>query len=319
MSFPYKNPLSSVQLTGPQSVSRTSVFGTNFSVNNVGGYMEVYNLSDLNYSTYGETGLINLSANTIPVQYTVGGLFNSLTLNSDNISSGRRRLGMLVYVNETNQVYQYTIPNYTELWSSLSGLTGISAITQTEYSTVVNTRSPQGAQFVNAWLNSSIEGVDGVEKENARWQKFYGTDTFITGGTFYSATTTLDLVQNNGETISISGFSQSSEAGTQGTSGTSGSSGTSGTDGTSGTSGSDGTSGTSGSDGTSGSSGTTGSSGTDGTSGTSGSDGTSGSSGTTGSSGTDGTSGTSGSDGTSGTSGTDGSSGTSGSDGISSG
>ena len=142
MSFPYKNPLSSVQLTGPESISRTSVFGAGFSVSNVGGYMEVYNLSDLNYSTYGNTGLIALSANTIPINYTVGGLANTLTLNSDNISSGRRRLGMLVYVQETNKVYQHTIPNYTDLWNGLSGLTGISAITQSDYSTTINTRSP---------------------------------------------------------------------------------------------------------------------------------------------------------------------------------
>jgi hypothetical protein len=32
-----------------------------------------------------------------------------LTLNSDNISSGRRKLGMLVYVYETNKIYQFRI------------------------------------------------------------------------------------------------------------------------------------------------------------------------------------------------------------------
>ena len=47
MSVPSKNPISSIQVGGPQSVPRTSVFGTNFSVNGIGGYMEVYNLSDL--------------------------------------------------------------------------------------------------------------------------------------------------------------------------------------------------------------------------------------------------------------------------------
>ena len=47
MSVPYKNPLSSIQFSQPSSVSRTTVFGTNFSVLSIGGYMEVYNLSDL--------------------------------------------------------------------------------------------------------------------------------------------------------------------------------------------------------------------------------------------------------------------------------
>jgi hypothetical protein len=46
--FPYKNPLSSSQLAGPNSVARTSTFGTNFSVLQTGGHMEVYNLYDLN-------------------------------------------------------------------------------------------------------------------------------------------------------------------------------------------------------------------------------------------------------------------------------
>ena len=91
--------------------------------------MEVYTLSDLNWSTYGSSGIIQNSGNTIPIQFTVGGAANTLTLNSDNISSGRRRLGMQVFVQETDTVYQYTIPNYDALWSSLTGLTGLSRIT----------------------------------------------------------------------------------------------------------------------------------------------------------------------------------------------
>jgi len=42
MSLNYKNPLTSSQLDGSNSVSRTSVFGTNFSVLQIGGYMEVF-------------------------------------------------------------------------------------------------------------------------------------------------------------------------------------------------------------------------------------------------------------------------------------
>ena len=118
MSFPYKNPISASQLSGSESVSRTSTFGTNFSVLQTGGYMEVYTLSDLNWSTYGVTGVIQNSGNTIPITFTkgTGTAFSPdvLTLNSDNISSGRRRLGMLVYVHERDQVYQYQISNLIE-------------------------------------------------------------------------------------------------------------------------------------------------------------------------------------------------------------
>jgi hypothetical protein len=40
-----------------------------------------------------------------------------LNLNNDGISSGRRRLGMLVFVQENLTTYQYTIPNYNSLWN----------------------------------------------------------------------------------------------------------------------------------------------------------------------------------------------------------
>ena len=150
MSVPYKNPISSVQVSTPQSVSRTSVFGTNFSNLNVGGYMEVYNLSDLSLTLTASSypSLIQLSANTIPIRFTKGNeTFLSpdyLTLNSDNISSGRRKLGMMVYVHETDKVYQYVIPNYDTLWNNLSGLTGFSSVTYSDYTTVINNRSSAG-------------------------------------------------------------------------------------------------------------------------------------------------------------------------------
>ena len=69
MSFIYKNPTSSTQLTGTDSVGRSSVIGTNFSVLQTGGYMEVYSLSDLNFTIpEGETGLIEFTGNTVPIQ-----------------------------------------------------------------------------------------------------------------------------------------------------------------------------------------------------------------------------------------------------------
>ena len=110
MSFPYKNPIANSTLSAPEGVAITSTQGTNFSVSQVGGYQEVYYLENLGLAFSG-TGLQQLSANTVPIQINVGtntGLsFTQLTLNSDNISSGRRRLGMQVYVYENDTVYQY--------------------------------------------------------------------------------------------------------------------------------------------------------------------------------------------------------------------
>ena len=123
MSFNYKNPISPISVLGNESVSRTDVFGTDFSVLGTGGYMEVYSLNDLIFSVpTGTLGLVEYSGNTIPIQLNIGSgvVFspNVLTLNSDNISSGRRRIGMLVHVIEENQVYQFQVPNFTTLWNS---------------------------------------------------------------------------------------------------------------------------------------------------------------------------------------------------------
>jgi hypothetical protein len=287
MSFPYKNPISGQQVDGEISISRSSVQGTNYSVLGVGGFMEVYHLNDLLLNFSG-TGLQQLESNIIPVNLTIGtnNTFNPtfITLNSDNISSGRRRLGMLVYVHETDQIYQYQIPNYEVLWNAVTAQTGSSAVTIGDYTTVVNSRSQAGRDFISAWTASTIDGVD-ANGVNATWVKYNGTDLAITGGTYNSGTTTLTLVNVTGGTVVITGFTTTSTGGTSGTNGTSGSSGSSGTSGSSGSSGTSGVNGSSGSSGTSGTSGVNGSSGTsgiDGSSGTSGSSGTNGSSGTSG-------------------------------------
>jgi len=205
MSFIYKNPLSSTQLTSQESVARGKVFGTNYSVLQTGGYMEVYTLNDLLYTIPdGATGLIEYTGNTIPVNYskrTLPFLPDTLTLNSDNISSGRRRLGMLVYVHETQQTYQYTIPNFESLWNGASGSTN-----QSSYGTSVTTTTAGGTAFINAWLDDTIEGVSGATRENSRWRIFWGTDWQITGGTYTSETGTLALNDNTGGTITVTGF-----------------------------------------------------------------------------------------------------------------
>lgn len=203
MAFQYKNPISSSQLNTVESVSRIKTYGTNFSVLQVGGYMEVYTLNDLVYTVpSGTTGPIEFSGNTIPVNYSVRTLSflpDTLTLNSDNISSGRRRLGMLVYVHETQQTYQYTIPNFETLWDGASGSTS-----EIEYGTTVTTSTAGGGAFIDAWLDSSIEGVSGVTRENARWKIFYGTDTTVTGGTYDEGVIT--FTNTTGGTFNVTGL-----------------------------------------------------------------------------------------------------------------
>jgi hypothetical protein len=209
MSFTYKNPVANVSLSAPEGVAINSNQGTNFSVSQVGGYQEVYYLENLTL-TFSGTGNQQLSANTIPIQISVnpntGLSYTVLTLNSDNISSGRRKLGMQVYVQETDTVYQYTIPNFETLWDAVTAQTGSSGVTFNATNTTVNARSQAGRDFINAWTGSTIEGVSGVTRNDARWRIFWGTDIQITGGTYYSATTTLDLYNSTGGTVSITGF-----------------------------------------------------------------------------------------------------------------
>ena len=206
MSFIYKNPTSSTQLGGENSVLRDDTFGTNFSVSQVGGYMEVYYLDNLNYTIpSGVTGKIEYSGNTIPINYslrTLGFLPDTITLNSDNISSGRRRLGMLVYVHETELTYQYSIDNYDTLWGNVSGTTS-----ESDFGTTITTSTIAGGNFIDAWLDSSIEGVSGVTRNNARWKIFYGSDITVTGGTYTNGTAS--FTNSTGGTFNITGFSTS--------------------------------------------------------------------------------------------------------------
>jgi hypothetical protein len=208
MSFPYKNPLSASQVSIPNSIERSSTQGTHFSVLGVGGYMEVYNLSDLIWTIPNDIlingGAVEFSGNSIPINfsyYVPYSLPNQLSLFNDGISSGRRRLGMQVYVQETDTVYQYTITGYTALWNAAETAGSIIDLS-TGY--IVYDDTPEGVDFIDAWTGSTIEGVSGVTKNNARWQIFYGSDVQITGGTYFSGSSELDLFNSTGGTITTS-------------------------------------------------------------------------------------------------------------------
>jgi hypothetical protein len=161
MSFQYKNPISGTLLNGPDSVVLDNPQGTNFSVLSIGGYMEVYSHQDLIYDPIGPGGSVTNSANTIPINLTIGtnNTFNPayVTLNSDNISSGRRRLGMLVYVNETDQVYQFNISNYEVLWNAATAETTSTVIG--DYTTTISSRTTAGRNFINVWKSLSTVRV----------------------------------------------------------------------------------------------------------------------------------------------------------------
>jgi hypothetical protein len=218
MSFQYKNPTSSILVNAPNSVSRNSDTGTIFSVNSVGGYMEVYNLSDLDWVIPNDIlingGPVLYSGNSIPISFvynTPYSLPNTLNMNNDGISSGRRRLGMQVHVQESDTVYQFTITGFTALWNAAEA---VGSIVDLIGGYEVYDDTPEGVAFLNAWTGSTIEGQSGTTKENARWRIFYGTDVQITGGTYDSQNTELSLNNSTGGTITITGFAPAVTGGT---------------------------------------------------------------------------------------------------------
>jgi hypothetical protein len=195
MANSFKLPISPEQLNGIQSVSRTEVFGTNYSVLGIGGYMEVYNLSDLEFTIpSGTTGTISLSSNTIPINFIKGdgSSFSPdvLVMGSDNMSSGRRRLGMLAYVYETDQIYQYRIDNYDTLWAAATGATGIggNTVVMSDFGTTVKNNSVAGQNFINAWTANTIEDISGETSVTAVWKKL------VTGGGGSTGLTASDYV-----------------------------------------------------------------------------------------------------------------------------
>ena len=205
-NFLNKIPVSPITSFGNPSVPNGSTIGTNFSILQTGGYMEVYSLSGLTYIIPpATTGIIEFSGNSIPIQFTKGSgsAFSPdvLTLNSDNISSGRRKLGMLAYVYETNKIYQFRIDNYDTLWNNATGATGLGGPTVviSDYGTTVKNNSAAGIAFINAWTASTISGIGGYNDTNASW-RVLSTGGSSSGGTFTGGTVTGATIFTNGLT-----------------------------------------------------------------------------------------------------------------------
>jgi hypothetical protein len=186
MSFPYKNPISPNQLTGQQSLDRTKTYGTNYSILSTGGYMEVFSLNQLYYTIPPATfGVIEFSGNTIPITFSKGTgtpfSLDTLILQPDNISSGRRKLGMMVYVYEENQLYQFIIDNYDTLWNAATGSTGTTIIS--DFGTTIKADSPENKAFISGWTANTIDGVSGQTYSTAVWKKLStGGSSGIIGG-----------------------------------------------------------------------------------------------------------------------------------------
>jgi hypothetical protein len=181
-NYPYINPTSKSQLSVPYSVPQGYTNGTHFSIYGVGGYMEVHNLSDL-----------YLSAGTIPinVQYDLSGNVSTLILNNDNVSSGRRKLGMLAYVYETDSIYQFYIPNYDTAFNTATGSSSYQK-RYTIFGTYETYVYPNSATtlLISGWTGNTIEGVNGATSSTASWRKLSFSGGTSSGGTVNGSGTT---------------------------------------------------------------------------------------------------------------------------------
>ena len=198
MAYNYKNPISPVQLSGPNSVPSNSDFGSNYSVLAVGGYMEVWSHQDLRFVIPpANVGPVLSTANTIPISMATAPNGDAwLNLESDGISSGRRKLGMLVYVITATTLYQYQIPNYQTLFESA---TTDGSLVQTSTGYILDNQTVGGQNLMTYWTGSTIEDVDSVSPSIANW-KVFRTDTSGSTLNYYvSATTPNVVVHNNGD------------------------------------------------------------------------------------------------------------------------
>lgn len=180
-TFPYNKPTSQSTVQYPLTPNSSNKTGTHYSIYGIGGYMEVQNLSELSYTstTIPINLIIDLSGNTYGV-----------ILNNDNISSGRRRLGMLAYVYETDSIYQYYIPNYDTAFNTATGSSAYEK-RYTIFGTYETYVYPNSATtlLISGWTGDTIEGVGGATSSNARWKKlsFSGGSS---GGTVNGSGTT---------------------------------------------------------------------------------------------------------------------------------
>lgn len=174
-TFPYKLPISLNTIQYPITPSSGNSSGTHYSIYGIGGYVEVQNLSELSYTS-----------STIPVNVLIDSSGNTtgLILNGDNISSGRRRLGMLAYVYETDTIYQFYIPNYDTAFNTATGTSAYQK-RYTTFGTYETYVFPSSATtlLISGWTGDTIEGVSGATSATASWRKLSFSGGSSSGGT----------------------------------------------------------------------------------------------------------------------------------------
>jgi hypothetical protein len=204
-------PLGGLQLIAPNVIPTTgTTYGVAYSSQLIGGYQEVATLDELNM---------------IPIDYELASLYG--IINEDGMSSGRRRIGMSVYVAETNKTYQLLPVGYlgnrgngsiydwfasdysNKLLSLDSRKVIISDFGETTYSTIGPiTGTSTGTTFtiITGDTTSNIINPDDYSGVTVSpWVEVTNSslNTYVVSGSILSGTTNLNLVRNDGTGITI--------------------------------------------------------------------------------------------------------------------
>jgi hypothetical protein len=92
----------------------------------------------------------------------------SLVLNPDLHSSGRLQLGMVVYIQEKNQSYQFVIDNYKDLYDAAEA-----DIVTSEFNSNVRDSSAASQSLIDAWTVHKVEGElkNPADEDSGRWSR----------------------------------------------------------------------------------------------------------------------------------------------------
>lgn len=200
MSFEDRHHSTAKIVTDSFSIDHASaVAGVTTGTSLTGGFQEYYSLSNITYNPNDPSPtpvpglLINLE-NLIPVSFTPesttittskkGGDVivttpASLELNSDLMSSGRLKLGMVVYVIEKQQAYQFIIDDYKTLYNAAVG-----NITKSVTSATVLGGSTESDALIDAWTTHKVEGEDNGNsgtwtRDEANWRKYPNEEEYF--------------------------------------------------------------------------------------------------------------------------------------------
>jgi len=139
--------------------SSGDTYGTHHSVLGVGGYMEVKTMAELfAIPPAGSSAAINPA--------------NNFTLNFDQISTGQRRLGMLVHVYENNNIYHLQPPVPYSIWSGYTVTQKLSDLGNNAYWNIFLTSGGTSSsgekifknfiQVTHGFVVGDVIGFDGV-------------------------------------------------------------------------------------------------------------------------------------------------------------